>query len=223
MIWLVGRLYKRNATLDPAAKVVQAVLTAFALLLAGLWYFVERKGMSHAEIKVTADGARVSPELALVQLRIETKNVGFIVLRARHWDVRLLSIVPSYKMPLPQIATLPRGAWPEKVAGENAYFDQELRWKVIRRFDGDDLHEVEPGELDVKSMDWLVPCSFRVLRATVAVEKPDKSWNWRALLDRPRGIKPEPLWWKDRTMLDLGPICAADIAVGATAKLDQRK
>ncbi len=225
LIWLVGRVYSRDATLDPVVKVVQAVLTAFALLLAGLWYFVERKGMSHAELALSADGVRVTDELALVHLRIEIKNVGFIALKAENWVVRLLSIVPT-DLPLDRIASdAGWDKWPATIKVRRAdggiedrlvYYEQELLWRTERNFEGWDRHEIEPGETDAKTMDFLIPCTGKVMRATVAVQK-DAAWNWGAFKRLPYREPQREWWWRDRINLNLGALCAKP--VGASAKL----
>lgn len=216
LIWLVARIATKAPGLDPSVKIVQAVLTAFALLLAGLWYFVERKGMSHAEVKITADGAHVSPGLLLVQARIEIKNIGYTVLRPKNWDIRLLSVLPT-TTPLEEIAKADWDAWPETVADEPAYHDQELRLPTIRMFKGESAREIEPGEFDVKTVDLLVPCTHKIARLTVAMQKPDPRWDRTSIMDRLRGKEPAKLWWKDRALLSFAELC--EKPVGSTAKL----
>jgi hypothetical protein len=222
LIWLVGRMYRKNTSIDPVLKVVQALLTAIALLLAGLWYFVERKGMSHAEIHLDAKGVHVAPGIALLQLRIETKNVGYIVLHAHQWKVRLLSVVPS-DLPLDKLVRLKRDVWPARLGGVDAYYVQELDWKPLRAFDDEDVHEVEPGEVDVKTMDFIVPCTLQVGRVTVALQKRDTGFDWDRLKQRLMFRKPAPLWWKDRLLVSFLELCAgpvgtvADLAHGGGA------
>lgn len=207
LIWVLSRFYKRNDKLDPVIQGVQAILTAFAILLAGTWYLVERKGMSHAELKLKAYGVRMPGGLALVQLRIEIKNIGHTLLRARDWDVRLQSIYPT-DLPLTTLTQTDLNHWPKAVGEHQGYHTQELRWPTIRRFRGQDLHEVEPGEMDLKSLDFVVSCdSEKVLRASTAVKKLDARWDWPSIRKRLSGETPDQLWWKERSLIDLGTLC----------------
>ena len=209
LIWVVGRLYRRNDKLDPVVQGVQAILTAFAILLAGSWYLVERKGMSHAELALGANGVRLPDGVVLVQLRIEIRNIGHTLLRARDWDIRLQTIYPT-DLPVAPLAATRLNHWPAKVGDHQAYHSQEIRWPAIARFRGENLHEVEPGEKDVKSVDFFVPCATeKVIRATAAVKKLDPRWDWGSIKKRMRGEKPDELWWKDRALVDISKLCAA--------------
>lgn len=207
LIWVVRRLYRRDDKLDPVIQGVQAILTAFAILLAGTWYLVERKGMSHADLQLKANGVRMPGGVVLVQLRIEIRNIGHTLLQARDWDVRLQSIYPT-ELPLTPLADTRLNHWPQAVGTHQAYSTQELRWPTISRFRGQDLHEVEPGEMDLKSIDFVVSCiSDKVVRATAAVKKLDARWDWPSMRKRFAGKSPDELWWKERLLIDLGRVC----------------
>lgn len=217
LVWAGDRLYRRNDKLNPVLQGVQAVLTAFAILLAGLWYFVERKGMSHAELALKVQGVRMPGDIALVQLRIEIRNVGHTLLRARDWDVRLQSVFPT-DLPLAPLATTELNHWPKKVGLAEAYYDQEVRWPTISQFWGQDLHEIEPGEMDLKNMDFLVSCKTdTVLRASAALKKLDTRWDWDSMKKRIGGKKPKALWWKERALVDLRQLCRS--AAGTAMQL----
>jgi hypothetical protein len=209
LIWVVRRLYRRDDKLDPVVQGVQAILTAFAILLAGTWYLVERKGMSHAELALKGNGVRLPGGMVLVQLRIEIRNIGHTLLRARDWDIRLQSIYPT-DLPVAPLAATDLNHWPAAVGEHPAYHTQEIRWPAISRFRGQDLHEVEPGETDLKSVDFFVPCaSEKVVRASAAVLKLDPRLDWPSIAKRLRGEAPDQLWWKERALFDLGKLCAA--------------
>ena len=219
LIVAVGRLYRRNEKLDPVIQGVQAILTGFAILLAGSWYLVERKGMSHAELGIKADGVRMPGDVVLVQLRIEIRNVGHTLLRARDWDVRLQAIYPS-DLPLAPLAGMQLNHWPSAVGNYRAYDKQALQWPTISRFRGQDLHEVEPGEADLKVVDFVVSCkSDKVIRATAALKKLDTRWDWPSVRKRIRFESQDELWWKERMLIDLGRLCASPQGTAAELKL----
>ena len=207
VIWVVRRMYHRDEKFDPVLQGVQAIMTAFAILLAGTWYLVERKGMSHAGLELKAEGVRMPGGVALVQLRIEIRNIGHTLLQARDWDVRLQSIYPA-AIPLAPLTRTELNHWPKAVGKHQAYATQELRWPTISRFRGRDLHEVEPGEMDLKNIDFVVSCATdRVVRASAAVKKLDPRWDWPSIRKRLGGEPPDELWWKERALIDLGTLC----------------
>ncbi|MEA2998856.1 MAG: hypothetical protein QOK17_689 [Sphingomonadales bacterium] len=216
-ILICAVLFRVWPSTEKVAAIAQSALTAAAILLAGFWYFVERKAMPHAELHLEARGVHLQAGLALVALRIDIKNGGSTVLHAAQWDVRLLSIVPT-KLPLSSLAALGRDEWPES---ENAYYDQELRWDVLRAFRGSDDHAVEPGESDIKAMDFIVPCTYPVLRATAALKRPQARGREERLERTFNEDTSDDWWWKDRALIDLQELCrkpvgfTADVTVAA--------
>ncbi len=210
LIWLVGRYAHDSATLDPSIRIVQGGLTALAILLAGTWYFVERKGQSHAEVKLVVDAVRISEDFALVEVRHEIKNVGYIVLRPRLWDVQVLRVVPS-TLPFAIIERAATNHWPAFVNGRETYVEGELVWGILQQFKGKLEREIEPGEMDVVVMDFVVPCWVSVARVSSAIKKADRRWDVAAIRHRLREGRWMEWWWKDRALVDVGRVCAADV------------
>jgi hypothetical protein len=203
-----GLVYRRAATTQNVVAMVQSLLTAAAILLAGFWYFIERKGMAHAEMHLAATGVHVADGIALVQLRIETKNVGYIMLRAEQWDVRLLSVVPT-RLPLEKLVRLKVTPWPERFANADTYYDQELGWQPLRAFQGADRHDIEPGESDLKALDFVVPCTLQAGEFTAALRKRDAGWDWDRFKKKLLTGEQEEMWWKDRLLFSLKELCAS--------------
>jgi hypothetical protein len=196
----------KDSKFHPVAASLQALITVFVALVAGYWYFIERKGMPHATIELTAKGVRLDERTALVQARVEIENTGHVVLRPPEWDVRLLAIVPTLGAPVgPAAAHARRGfdRWPEQFGSANGYYNGELRWTPIRRFHGPAILEIEPGERDVKTFDILVSCELRSGRLTAALRKPSLPW-WL-------GGDTGPWWWSDRLMFSLRNVCEGEI------------
>ena len=191
----------------PSALSLQALMTVLIAVLAAYWYLIERKGMPHATVELSATGVRLDERTALIQARVEVENSGHVVLRPPQWDVRLLSIVPSLGAPSAAAAAHARrgvALWPDQLAGAWAYYNGEMRWTVIRQFLGPAVLEIEPGERDVKTFDIFVSCELVAARLTVALRKPDPAWWQRSA---PEG----GWWWSDRLTFGLADVCAAPI------------
>jgi hypothetical protein len=218
LLAVAALIYRRTSASQNVMSTVQSLLTAAAILLAGFWYFIERKGMSHAEVHLSATGVHMAEGIALVQLRIETKNVGYIMLHANEWDVRLLSVLPN-QLPLDTLAGLKLLAWPAQIDKAEAYYAQELAWTPVRAFQGYDRHDIEPGESDLKAIDFVVPCTLRVGELTAALRKLDMSWDWDRLMNKLRGKENEQMWWKDRLVFNLAGVC--DGPIGSVAHLGE--
>lgn len=202
--------YSRTERVQPVVAVVQSFLTVVAILLAGFWYFVERKGTSHAELSVKADGVHLTPDQALVQLKIEIRNAGATLLHADDWKVQILSLDPA-ALPIAQVAALPYDQWPGDATKGDPYRAQELAWPAIRVFKGREPHQIEPGELDLKTLEFLVPCDEKVVRAAVSLKKRDFKWDPTALLAKRAQDDPAEYWWKARALLDIGQLCGKPV------------
>ncbi len=193
----------------PSAVSLQALITVIAVVVAGYWYLIERRGTAHANVEISAIGVRLNENAVLVQARVEIENSGQILLEPQEWEVRLLSVVPSRSFPLDaaiQDARDHYDQWPERIAGAPAYFDNELQWSALRRFNGPAEHEIEPGERDIRIFDMLVPCTVATANLTIALRKPRPQW-WRP------AEPPEGWWWKDRLLIGLSGLCAGEAGV----------
>jgi hypothetical protein len=191
----------------------QSILTCVAILLAGWWFFAERKNTVHANLSVEATAAKISPDLLLVQGTVKTDNVGHVVLETDEWTVRLMSVVPT-DLPLADIAGLGINDWPAKMSDSEGapsiYEDHQLQWYKLREFVDVEERTVEPGETDFKHVDFLVPCRVQVASLAVWVKKPATT-HWL-------GMVPEKeQWWSARALLPLGELCARP--VGSTQQI----
>jgi hypothetical protein len=195
------------------AQVIQSLLTSAAILIGGWWFISERKSIVHADIKVEATGARISKNLILVQGTIETKNVGHVVLETKQWVIRLTRVIPS-DLPVEEIAKLGIRDWPEKLSkAPNAptiYEHQQLEWYKLREISEPDERTVEPGETDIRHVDFIIPCSVALASFSAWVQKPAAK-HWFGLVEE------KEQWWSARTLLPLSAVCRT--SVGSAVKL----
>lgn len=198
LVLLARRLH--DPLLGDSLAALQALLTSFAIVVAAIWYFTERKSTPHADLSVEVVGARLLDDMVLLQATVRTRNHGQVLLEPEDWGVRLESVVPS-EVPVDRISRLPVDAWPATRAPKTRlFFDHAIDWKHLRTFEGQSKRHIEPGELDVKSFDFLVRCEVQLAKLTVALKKPNVVWAiWQTNRES---------WWKEQALLAVSKICA---------------
>jgi len=241
-LYLVRRASGLN--LHDNAEAVQAVLTSLAILVAGLWYFTERKSAAHADLSLEVTGAHVSAGLVLIEAKVRTRNLGHVLLETSDWNVQLQSVVPTI-LPVEEIANLPLDDWRERIGDLNIYWNNQIQWHTLRRFTGQDHRQIEPGELDLKTFDFLIRCDTILARISVALRKP--GWGgWLSLRGRGTGeteegasgneggrnaggetpgspAEPtEEWWWEDHALLPIAQLCRAPVGSVSNFSAPQR-
>lgn len=168
------------------AQFLQALFTLLALILAGYWYFVERKGMPHADVSQTVNVMPVSNDIVAVEALVSVKNLGQRLLHIRRVQSYLQNIDANAYGYDDLVQLRGNDYWQAQRAGGGRQFDAgELRWPVARRFDAAVDHRIEPGETDVITITFLVRCSsVRQVRVATDVFRPrsasEPEWAWKA-------------------------------------------
>jgi hypothetical protein len=210
-LWAISRATDK---FHPAAASLQAVITAAAVILAGGWYIVERRGAAQADIDLRVAGARLEGDAVLVEAKVTIQNRGQILLRPADWDVQLLAVAPANGLPVEAAVAAGVGlpsAWPARIGSDPLYSAEgEARWRGLRRYAERADLEVEPGEKDVKMFDFLIPCTVRAAVVSVRLRKPPPTFVWES---EPEGGR----WWRDRSLIGLAGLCAG--ATGTVAAL----
>lgn len=205
--WLV---YNKSNSFKEAAGSLQAVLTAAAIMIAGYWYIVERKGHPHADIMQTIDVVGLNNGYVALEATISIKNLGLTVLRPSLTDIRLQQVAP-FQFPVRALIGTSREDWPDHVVVNGtrklAYFGSELMWPVLKHFSTDPKAEIEPGETDRIVATFIVPCSLHVVRVESAVEKSSS----------------EALWWRTQSFAKLDDACTANRVRERHAAVHERR
>jgi hypothetical protein len=200
----ISRLvYGRDKSFSDAANTFQTVLTAAAIMLAGYWYFVERRGKPHADVTQAVSVVPIKPGFVGVESQISIKNLGETVLRINQARVKLQQISPPPSDPgilIPEkLASLGRDEWPEYAEPDATgrqlpmFSTTELQWPTIRRYRDKVNHEIEPGETDVMIATFIVTCDIKMVRVA-------------ALLRKDSGDKDEK-WWRSAAFADTAKVC----------------
>jgi hypothetical protein len=180
------------------AKLVQAVFTLGALLLAAYWYFVERRGLPHADVSQTVYAVPMGAGLVAIEVHISVKNLGERVLRIERIKSRLQRVEArtyGYDKLAGQSGKQYWEAIRPGASKGRQFYETELRWPVHEQYEGPVHHVVEPGETDLIVVTFLYPCSeAKEVRLASDILSPDAKDD-------------EGLAWKARTFTDLAHAC----------------
>lgn len=175
---------RRYRQFDKAALAVQGLATTVAIMFAGYWYMYERKGQPQANTKLEVVGLKVSDDYLDLETRFSISNLGATLLRVGEADVRLQAVNPD-SLPLAAIDRLPRSAFPDRMGGKDVYDDGVLMWPTIKWFRGGAVRHIEPGETDLRIVDFVASCRNRAARVLFMMKRPgsDQLWSDQALVD----------------------------------------
>jgi len=185
------------------AGIVQAAATTAALVLGAWWFLEQRQTYPHAEIQQTVDVVPIQAGLIAVEVQIQFENIGKRRIHLTSARIKLQS-VSGEPYDYPFLATLDGAAYwrATRPVGPNPeHFNQgELRWPLLKQYDGAIDYRVEPGEKDTLVFTFLLQCApnpgrpLGKLRVASDILKPDESGD--------RGFA-----WKARTFVDASDAC----------------
>lgn len=183
------------------AKLLQAAFTLGALALAAYWYFVERRGLPHADVSQTVHTIPVGPGLVAIEAHVSIKNLGERLLKIGRINSKLQR-VEGGTYGYQELGDRSGKAYWEAVrpkSGQGAQFHEtELRWPIHEQYEGPVKHVVEPGETDLIVVTFLYPCSeARQVRLATDIISPNKSgpgelaWKARSFASLEKACEPE--------------------------------
>lgn len=196
------RLQRRDTHFEKSAMAMQAVATTIAIMFAGYWYVYERKGQPRANTRLEVVGVKVAPDQVTLETRFSISNIGATLLTVGETDVRL-QLVAADSLPIRAIQDLPRAAFPERIAGRDIYDDGFLMWPTIKWFRGGEARAIEPGETDLRVIDFIASCRHAALRVLFMMKRPGSG-----------------LVWRDQALIGLSDLCSKD--VGSREMLSER-
>lgn len=194
--WLIGivaalcamqlaalHIQRRDFSFEKAAVAVQALATTVAIMFAGYWYIYERKGQPQANIGLEVVGLKVAKDLVTLEARFTISNLGSTLLEVGETDARLQEMNAD-SLPLDAIRKLGWQDFPAKVAGRDAFDDGVLLWPTVKWFKGGGDRRIEPGESDLRIVDFVASCRNTAMRVYFAMQRPgsDQVWSDQAIL-----------------------------------------
>ena len=212
------------------ADYAQAFFTLLAFIATAYWFFVERKGMPHADVTQTIYVQPIADRLVAVEAHVNVKNLGERLLEVGWVYSRLqLSHHRSYDF-AGLNAKDDDPYWDAVKTMKNGstlpYFNAaELQWPTWRQFDRAVRHEIEPGESDLIVLTYVMSCDDApAVRVATDIFKPSDWFPSRPIKAAPKGspdqadpgqeeaARPEPgaMAWKTRTFASLDEACSGD-------------
>lgn len=195
---------------EKLAKYAQALLTLLALLVTGYWFFLERKGMPHADVSQEVSVVPVAEGLVAIEAHISVKNLGQRLLKIDRINSRLQLVrADAYGYEALDRARGDAywdGVRPGKSGGAQ-FHASELRWPIHRRFDDDVEHNIEPGETDLIVVTFLMDCSMaKWVRVASDVYNPEGSDDLMSGLES-EDEEEERFAWKTRSFVEVANVC----------------
>lgn len=168
---------------------LQAFATIFVLILAGYMYFVERKNKNRVNLNQEVIVTKVDRDLVSAEVQIKIENVGFQQIELEQLDVRLKLISPT----LSDYNYLAAGSglsddeyWSAKRDdGKNLFDNLEFKWPVIRQTKHELENIVEPGEQDLVTVTFMIPClmsnqQIDTVKVSTSLSNPEKKkYSWK--------------------------------------------
>ncbi|MBX7501986.1 hypothetical protein K3181_11085 [Qipengyuania sp. YG27] len=192
---------------EKRARYAQALLTLVALATTGYWFFLERKGMPHADVSQEVSAVPLGDGLIAVEAHVKVHNLGQRELVVDHLKSRLQLVRgDAYRYDLLN-AKKGDDYWAAKRSGKShkPQFNQaELLWPIHRTFDRRVEYKIEPGETDLVVATFLMSCSkANWIRVATDIFKPSGAGRWFGW----KNEKDKDKAWKARTFLDVRSAC----------------
>ena len=190
------------------AAFVQALATAAAFGVGAWWFLEQRQTYPRATLQQAVDVIRVDRNLIAVEVQARVENTGKKQIQLTHATIKLQEIWPKAygyaDLAKEDDATYWTASRPIETPDPRQFNEGELRWPLLRQFDGAIDHRVEPGETDVLMFTFLMPCTrgigsearrLRLVRAASDIMRPE--------IGEERGFA-----WKARTFVDVSAACS---------------
>lgn len=200
---------------EKRAKYAQALLTLLALLTTGYWFFLERKGMPHADVSQDVTVVPVADGLVAVEAHVRVTNLGQRLLKIDRINSRLQLIrADAYhydQLNRERGEAYWGGERPNNSKHPEQFHASELRWPIHRRYNDIVKHEIEPGETDMIVVTFLASCSLADwVRVATDVYKPRGSGSPFASRSAREAQQDEEMAWKSRSFVELKKACGKE-------------
>lgn len=169
---------RRDQHFEKSAMAMQAVATTIAIMFAGYWYVYERKGQPQANTRLEVVGLKVAADTVALEARFTISNLGSTLLKVGETDARLQKMNAD-SLPLAYIQKLNWTAFPDRVGERELYEDGRLRWPTVKWFKGGGTHKIEPGETDLRVVDFVTTCANTAMRIMFEMQRPGSTEVWR--------------------------------------------
>lgn len=202
---------------DKRAQYAQALLTLLALLTTGYWFFLERKGMPHADVSQEIAVIPVSKGLVAVEVHVKITNLGQRLLEIDKINSRLQLVRPDAYDYVGLNKKKGEDYWLAERPGASKNSKQfhiaELRWPIYRQYRDEVKHRIEPGETDLLVVTFLMECRHaKWVRVATDVYKPAENSLGKASGSADATVETledadQNYAWKARSFVNARDIC----------------
>jgi hypothetical protein len=193
-------------TASELATIIESVAAVGAVIVGAWWFVEQRENYPRADVSQVTNLVPIKTDLFAVETNISIKNEGKRQLKLHRAQVMLqaVSAAPYDYMALSGFAGAAywRATRP-KMSNANQFHDGELRWPVIRSFDGPIDHHIEPGETDNLVLTFLMRCSD----LNFGESKPVHLLRLATDVFKPEGEEGKDFAWKARSFIDVSKEC----------------
>jgi len=160
------------------AQYVESIITIIAIIIGGLWTYIlfihNRQKFPRANVRQEISNFTLNENFKILHINLVIENIGNVLLEVREIEVRVKQILPVHKSIQQLISenmninleNTPELDWPELMTKKNNYEKN--------------LYEVEPGETDSLSYDFLISKHLEVVEIYSHVKnlKKKKEIGW---------------------------------------------
>lgn len=184
------------------AQIVQSIAATIALAGAGWWFIEQRETYPRADLTQAVEVVPIGSGVIAVEVYAKLHNNGEKLIKLHRARVKLqeISATPFQYDDLANLhgAEYWEAVRPMKMPDMRQFNAGELRWPVLKVFDGAVDHHVEPSETDLMVFTFLVPCvrsvgderrALQTVRIATDILKPEKeegqefAWKARGFVD----------------------------------------
>lgn len=196
-VWIALRVGKSDDR--HSIEGLAALLTCIALLLAGYWYFIERKGIPKLNVDTTVDAWPISNGALFVRIETKFENVGTVKYEIEEEDPFRLEIGQVYPVrPADDVRELKRAFDARETNEFGAYnIKRNDNWPLLAIINGEVSTEIEAGETEKRYFKAIIECRENMVIAATTVVPKRIDWL-NGFFER----RKEPLFWKSQTLSD---------------------
>lgn len=161
-------------------EILESALTGIAIIVGGFWtykmFVKKREKYPRASINHCIIEKNLNNGKKLVHLFIEIKNIGSVLLSLERYDVRISQVIPLDNELAHKISKND-----DPVDGEYHEIFWPLLFNRLKKFQGDDICELEPSEIEKFNFDFVIDDGIKTIQVYCYFKnksKPGKEIGW---------------------------------------------
>jgi hypothetical protein len=156
---------------EKITSIIQAVVTVIAIILAGIWFYLQRELRPKLNITHTVTYQPITEHWNWIHIDVGLTNISKRHLRLTRGRIRIQQILPLDD-PLAEAINRGENLIPQE--------QTQVTWPMLGNTYSPNLQiRMEPGESDTLEYEFIVPSSLKVVRIyTYFEEREGAEWGW---------------------------------------------